>query len=309
MGSSQLPPEQRLFRKVAGRYDDAVAAAFIAVSQAIRGDVSLEAVIAVLEEFGASRPALLYGPLQIKTLAGTFEVDLRPIIERVLDVGGSLAAPLFTDSLGMAPLDMDAFRREAAIAAQEIGAVAIKRIAEGGRQAVKDAVARGFEEGLSASQVATSLVNSIGLDGRRAEAFEKWLKALGEDPPDWSEEELQRQIDLEYKRLLKERAKVVARTELANAAAEGQHVLWGRAVKEGKLNADTWVRVWLRTPRPKACPICDPLRGKRARLIGGYYVSSTGKRYERPPGHPNCQCGERLERAREGDQELPRAKR
>jgi len=295
----------RLFRRIAGRYDDAVASAFIAVSQAIRGDVSLEAVVGVLEEFGADWPGLLYGPLQIRTLAGTFEVDLRPVLERVLTAGGALAAPVFTEAWGMAALDMEAFRREARLAAEEIGALAIKRIAAAGRQAVKEAVARGFEEGLSASQVATSLVNSIGLDARRAEALEKWLRALGEDPPDWSEEELQRQIDLEYKRLLRERAKVVARTELANAAAQGQQILWERAIKEGKLNSETWVRVWLRTPRPKQCPICDPLRGKRARLIGGYYVSSTGKRYARPPGHPNCRCGERLERATQEDRNLP----
>ena len=42
------------------------------------------------------------------------------------------------------------------------------------------------------------------------------------------------------------------------------------------ISPDNYVRVWVRIPRGADCPICGPLKGKRARLLCGYYLANEG---------------------------------
>jgi hypothetical protein len=112
-------------------------------------------------------------------------------------------------------------------------------------------------------------------------------------------------IAAEHRRLVRQRAKVIARTELAATAGRTQLMVWNRAVAEGKLNADAYTRVWIRIPGGRPCAICDGLKGKRARIVRGYFLAR-GKRYGQAPAHPRCLCGERLEGSIDSDRDLPR---
>lgn len=82
------------------------------------------------------------------------------------------------------------------------------------------------------------------------------------------------------------RAELIARTEVMKAANEGQRQAWNQAVDEGLLEGNER-RVWIAT-EGSACPICEELDGKTAKL-GEEYPDPGG---DGPPQHPNCRCSE-----------------
>ncbi|MCK5444275.1 MAG: hypothetical protein KAI73_01550 [Rhodospirillaceae bacterium] len=87
--------------------------------------------------------------------------------------------------------------------------------------------------------------------------------------------------------MLKNRAKVVARTELASAYNAGAQLAIEDGVKEGAFDGDL-VKEWRTQPAGVDCKICKPLNKQRANLNEDF--SSGGFSGPHPPGHPNCRC-------------------
>lgn len=83
------------------------------------------------------------------------------------------------------------------------------------------------------------------------------------------------------------RADLIARQEVMVAVHEGQRLAWQQALREGFLTK-TMRRVWIITPG--ACPRCQKLDGKTARLNGTYRGGIAG-----PPLHVRCRCTEGLQ--------------
>lgn len=85
----------------------------------------------------------------------------------------------------------------------------------------------------------------------------------------------------------KERADLIARTELMDAANSGQRESWAQAVEEGLLTG-LEMREWIATDDPSLCDHCDRLDGKLAELDGDYPDGGGIG----PPLHPRCRCTE-----------------
>jgi len=85
----------------------------------------------------------------------------------------------------------------------------------------------------------------------------------------------------------KERADLIARTELMDAANSGQREAWAQAVEEGLLTG-LEMREWIATDDPSLCDHCDRLDGKLAELDGDYPDGGGIG----PPLHPRCRCSE-----------------
>lgn len=83
------------------------------------------------------------------------------------------------------------------------------------------------------------------------------------------------------------RADLIARQEVMVAVHEGQRLAWQQALREGFLTK-TMRRTWIITPG--ACPRCQKLDGKTARLNGTYRGGIAG-----PPLHVRCRCTEGLQ--------------
>lgn len=313
MSERLLPPEQRIIRKITDKAVPLTAADFITAARKFLGSIDLEALTKILKGVAdvaggspfALRDALRYEAVEVDTLIGAFEIRLQPLMEKLLLRAGEVGVPVFAETLGVPALDLGTYRSRAVKAARELVGEAITLITHETRQAVREIVADGFAQGQTPRQIANRLAQTVGLDARRARGFETFLQDLQDDPPDLSEEQIQRLIDREYSRRLKSRGLAIARTETAAAAAAAQSAIWDTAIDEGKLQEQAYVRVWVRIPAAKPCPICGPLQKKRARIRGGYYVGAGGKRYYRPPGHTNCRCGEFLDRFGPGDEFLP----
>lgn len=327
-----LPPEQRIIRRVTQKAEDDTAAAFFKAVQKVVATIGIEGLVQVLgdqaaldayvtaigelgeggsidlleDEAAAAFEAELMLTAKVQTILGELSVRLEPLLEKMILRAGESALPTFNETMALSPgLSIEAFQSQVVGLAREITAEAVTAITDQARATLRGIVSRGFDEGLSPSQIAKRIAGEIGLDNVRAGAFEKFIAALQADPGDLSEEELQAKIDKEYSRLLKSRSWTIARTETAAAAAETQLAFWQASVEEGRISESTYVREWIRIPAAKPCPICGPLQGKKAKINGVYRAG--GRTYKAPPAHPNCKCGERLVLWHGEEKDLPAA--
>lgn len=301
-----LPPEQRVIRKITDRYRYLTRDVFLTAARKAFDQVDLASLATVLAAGPELQWGRIYAKARIQTLIGEFEVNLQPLIDRLLLRAGDAGLPVFAETFGVLQPDFSTFQRLAERASNEIVAEAVTNVSRSTKAAIRAIVGDGFEQGLSPAKIAKQIQETVGLDERRARGFEAWIARLQANPPDVNEAALQRMINREYRRRLRSRAMAIARTESSAAAAAAQNLIWESAIEEGQISETDYVREWIRIPAAKPCPICGPLRGRRAR-IRGYYVAPDGTRYFRPPGHTNCLCGERLVLWNEGDEELPLA--
>ena len=301
-----LPREQRIIRRYLGRAPAEIQNLFLRSVEEQLGAIRLEQVSsAIAVQEAVPRIGQVYTYVRIETLIGAFQVNLEPLLRRLINRAGELALPVFDEVMAFAsPTNLDLYRQLASQAAREIVAEQVTLIRRQARETIKRIVDEGFAERLSPDQIARRIRDVVGLDDRRAQALERFAARLRARPGDLTPAEVEHEIRLEYRRKLKSRAATIGRTETSHAAARAQRAIWDTAVAEGRLRPSRYVRVWMRVAGAQECPICGPLNGKRARLDGGYYESE-GVTYDSPPGHPNCVCGETLEDWQEGDELLP----
>lgn len=304
MTAFPIPPEQRLIRTFTGRAEAPIRTTWITAAGLARAAIDIAGLEAFLSGARTATTAQLRAVIRIDTMIGKLEIDLVPLLEKVLYRSASAGELVFAETMGFPPLDPGVFRRDAAQAARTMVGDLIQGI-EGGRvnavtgtrsrgalDIVRDLVAEGFDLGRPHAASARLIRDVIGLDDRRARALAKYAAEL--EAQGISEGRRLKLIARESKRKLQSRGLAVSRTESVRAASLAQDMIWGRAVQEGQL-ADVYEQEWV--PSPNACPVCQGLRGTRA-PIGGEFPEPGGKGPPNP--HPSCACGRRLRR-REND--------
>ena len=296
-----IPPEQRVIRTYTGRAEQPIRTIIVTAAGKARVAVDLAYLEALLSGARAGVSlAQLRAVCQIDTMIGLIEVDLRPLLEQLLYRSTAAGEIVFAESLGLPPLDVAVFRRDAAQAARTMVGDLIQGI-ESGRinpvtgvrsrgqlDIVRDLVADGFDTGRSHATSARLIRDVIGLDDRRAGALAKYAAKLeAEGVP---EAKRLRLIAAESRRKLQSRGLAVSRTESVRAASIAQDMIWQRGIQEGQLD-NVYEQEWV--PSPNACPTCLGLRGARA-PIGGEFPAPGGA--GPPSPHPLCRCGRRLRR-------------
>lgn len=232
-------------------------------------------------------------------MLGRLEVDLRPLLEDILFRSASSGELVFAESLGLDPIDLGIFRRDAAQAARTmvgdlIQGIEVGRInpltgarTRGQLDIVRDLVAEGFDVGRPHSASARLIRDVIGLDDRLAGALARYAAEL--EAKGLAEAKRLRLIEKESRKKLQSRGLAVSRTESIRAASLAQDMIWQRAVEAGQITED-YEQEWVPVVNP--CPICEGLRGARA-PIGGTFPEPGG---QGPPQHPSCRCARRLRR-------------
>jgi len=163
----------------------------------------------------------------------------------------------------------------------------ITQVTEESRQAIRTIIRRAFEEGGHPYQQAKKIIQHIGLTERQSQAVENFRRRLIEDGV--SRVKANKQAEAYAKRLLRDRAETVARTETMMASNEGQQEAWRQAVEEGLLDEAEVEREWIVTPDDRLCDRCLAMDGKRASINETYEGGIEG-----PPLHPRCRCTEGL---------------
>lgn len=155
------------------------------------------------------------------------------------------------------------------------------------RDAIQDYIATKIRDGQYDPDVlAKDIKGLIGLNTQQ-------IASLANKEAEWlrdgvSERDIRRMRAAEARKMIRNRAELIARTEASFAAHVGQHQALLKAVSAGALSKDV-KREW--RPRPTGvCPICEGMRGQKRALNERFKSTYNGSTHLHPPAHPKCRC-------------------
>jgi hypothetical protein len=220
-------------------------------------------------------------------------LTLRAAVEEMLQRTAQAGARIATDAELVIRLGSSAGLPVADLAfwARQRSAGLVVGITGQTRRALRETIAQAITDGLSPPRAAKLVEAVVGLNTvqagalakRNAELVERGVSAIRRDA-----------ILARYAaRLRRQRAQVIARHELMQAANAGRRAQWDRNVRDGLIAPDRWEREWVAiVPSDgRTCRYCQRQDGARAPINGVYPDGSSG-----PPGHTLCRCTEVLRR-------------
>ena len=156
---------------------------------------------------------------------------------------------------------------------------------------VRRAIQRSFSQAKSPSQIANEIVDHIGLNDRQSTALSNYRADL--EKKNIAPKKVEFLTEQYSGRLLKQRAKMIARTEIQNANNLGELAVWKESVNDGSLDPETTYKVWSTDRTP--CPLCRSMEGKKVKL-NDLWTLPDGRKVNVPSEiHPSCFCIQRLE--------------
>lgn len=162
----------------------------------------------------------------------------------------------------------------------------ITAISEESRRAIRELIATGYERGMTAAQLGRAIRSSIGLTPRQARAVANMrARMMADGIP---AERIDKVTGRYAERLLRQRAEVIARTEIIAAENAGQIELWQQQIDAGIIEA-TALKEWIVTPDDRLCPECQDMDGQQVPVSASFVGAD-----DAPPLHPNCRCAIRL---------------
>ena len=279
-------PEWKLLHRVADNKLDKVKKAFLLAIAATQDKVVVAEMAEALQNGDL---ATVENMIDWAAFGAGFAV-IRDVFREVVDEVGKATARELSKKLKV-ELRFDLLNPRAVEFINRHTGELITQITEESRQAIRAIVRQAFEEGGHPYEQARKIIRHIGLTERQSRAVENYRRRQLEAGV--SRAEADKRAEAYAKRLLRDRAETIARTETIMASAEGQREAWRQAVDQGLLDEAEMEREWIVTPDDRLCPRCLAMDGKRA-PIGGAYDNGSGG----PPLHPRCRCAEGLVRRR-----------
>lgn len=178
-------------------------------------------------------------------------------------------------------------------AEQNVGDL-IKGINRQTQDAVQQIITRGIQRGSSNETMARAISKQVGLTPQMANAVENYRKQLVSSG--YTRDEAERISGRYSDRLRKNRASMIAKTELQRALVAGQQEVWKQAAESGYFDPSTMRRRWVVHKDDRLCPVCKAMHKKSVPFYGSYRISKQA--HPGPPLHPNCRCYEQLVDAR-----------
>lgn len=152
------------------------------------------------------------------------------------------------------------------------------------KRLLREIIAEGFEAGERPETILKEIQQLVGLTRRERGWVQNRREALAAK---LEGERLERAVDRYARRLLRQRANRIARTETIDAYAQGLDDSWQLAKDEGLLD-DTVMQDWVElSASPRTCKICQGLGKSDPVPLGQPFVSEFIGEIYRPPSHPH----------------------
>lgn len=206
------------------------------------------------------------------------------LLGELLDAGSRVQLPAIQKATLNFAFDRD--RPESAAWARAESANLVREITDGQRQAIRDVIVFGQEQGLSPQDTARRIQQTVGLTSQQAgwvSNFHTRQVSAGiasglsleqaVSAANGATARYQQQIH-------RYRAMTIARTEIMRANSQGRQQAWGQGLQGGWISP-TAQKEWI--AEMDACEICAPVNGTR---VGVNALFPIGE----PPAHPNCRC-------------------
>ncbi len=179
----------------------------------------------------------------------------------------------------------------------------IREVSEGQFRAINTLVRQAMmTETLTVDELARCIRPCIGLTERQAMQTRKFYEQLREDG--YSKSAALKKQQSFAEKLHRDRAKLIAQTEMAYAANYGMDATVHQNIEDGLISSDV-DKEWSTARDERVCPICGSLHGETVKEDETF---SNGD--ELPPAHPSCRCAVKYhmkpaERPKNKEQEEP----
>lgn len=175
--------------------------------------------------------------------------------------------------------------------AERFAARFVVEISEDIRQSINLLVTESVSGFLTPQQLAREIKQFIPLHTRFANAVVKYrermyIQAINEGRSLTAAAEFADRMAQRYaKKLAGVRSRVIARTEIMSASAQGKLIGWQAAADKGLLTAG-WQKEWVTAEDERVCPVCGPMDHVKVTGWDGTFPNG----FVMPPAHPNCRC-------------------
>ena len=189
---------------------------------------------------------------------------------------------------------------EAQAVAKKTAALLVGIVSKETKKAIRLLIVRAIRDGIAPHDAARMIrgiirpkkaVGMVGLNRQQVKAalsYRAMLEDLG-----LSSTSIEATMAKYIKRKIKERATMIARTELMAALNKGQMESLKQAQKEGLLGKGATKTVIV-TPDELLCQICSPMSGVSI-PVKEKFETDVGS-FQSPPFHPNCRCAVAIDR-------------
>lgn len=190
------------------------------------------------------------------------------------------------DAAASTSIRFDLLNPEAVAWIRDNAAALIRDFGDSSMQAIRAYITEAYQRGDTPGELAATIRDSgIGLDQRRLRALGNFRDGLMSEARTRNQRARASDMVRAYAaRLLRDRARLIARTETLRAAAEGNRELWRQAKERGLLGEDAVVQ-WRTTGQENVCPECDAMDEETVPVGGTFSAGVPG-----PPLHPACSC-------------------
>lgn len=178
----------------------------------------------------------------------------------------------------------DAENKAAQRAAARQAATLVTNVSTETKLAIRQLITRAIKDGIPPYDAGRLIEGMVGLNRRQMEAaYNLRIRLIDSGLPI---DKVDSRVARYQAKALKQRGRMIARTEIMNSLANGTEESWMQAQAQGKIGANA-KKEWIITPID-ACNICRSIDGQQVALQAPF-MSIKGT-IQNPTAHPNCRC-------------------
>lgn len=192
-----------------------------------------------------------------------------------------------------ANLVFDLINEQAVEFAAKFAARYVVEIQEDLRQSIREKVVSATSGEMTVAELSRQIRQGLPLHNKWAKAvpkfYEKTYKRLIADgvPQDKAVANAEAMAAKYEQKLIRKRAKVIARTETARAAQQGIYEGWTAGLESGLIRPQSR-KIWF--AEPTACDLCAELQDTEIGVTDTWGFGDAFNGGLMPPRHPNCRC-------------------
>lgn len=233
---------------------------------------ALQAYAAAVEEAG-----LEIDPDAEEIIRAAFLEAFSPVVEG--------AAQLGAKQTGM-PEDLLVDNPYTAAWLKQYSAELVTSVSRQTKDNIRELLASGMADHLTVAQTARAMRAVLPLNDRQSKAAQYVIDQAIEDGE--SQDDAVARGEKYARRLLSQRASLIARTEIIRGEAAGLQQSWQVARDEGYVSEKS-KRKWIaRASSKRICDLCADLAGQEVGMDEPF--ESDGEEIMMPPRHPACRC-------------------
>jgi len=294
---AKVDPEWKAIHRVADKYLDKVASAYVDGFEALRNSIDVDA-LAKVEDIRQMPQHIAWTSFSKKMdsaylLAGLILSDAGLVAAKYmpeqLKLTVTKAAKLKIPKVG---LTGEGLNLEGSFNMRNPRAVqwSVDHVGENIRQAddatkagVNEIITHALNFGGHPRETARQIRQYIGLTENQIKGILNYQAKL--DQSGRSKARVDAMVDSKIRRKVRERALTISRTETIAASCAGQQLHWEDQLDKGYLNKIDTMKEWIVTPDDRLCPICSAMAGQKVDIDASFDFGNKA-----PPRHPRCRC-------------------